>query len=292
MDQRIGNARWFIRGEWRQLMAHLVEVGGRLGRQIVFGMDDRLGRLEKIYSFSQDPNCVLRISLAASQKERVLGDGIVIHAGDPVIELHWWNERIARMPATGSSLHWGLQFYRHTYHSLIELARYLDQTPALRDVVALHGETTFSSDFSHRHHAIAFRRLGFELQILPSAADPWEFLTLFFRHLHVWALTWACNPASLRGKRPWKAVRSEVWISRDALLDRCLGATAPRLSPNGANRYRAGALHPEPALSGAAVHRTPPSFSMSDRMPSSDNTTDAWTLLRAYMRAHSSNGKR
>jgi hypothetical protein len=272
-------------------MGHLVEVGGRLGRRIVFGMDDRLGRLERIYSFSQNPNCVLRISLAASRKERVLGDGRIVHAGDPVIELHWWNERIARMAATGSSLRWGLEFYRHTYHSLIDLARYVDRTPALRDVVALHGETTFSSDLSHRHHASAFRRLGFELQILPAADDPREFLTFFFRHLHVWALTWACNPASLRGKRPWKAVRSEVWISRDALLDHCIGATAPPLSTNGANRHRAGALHPAPALSGAVVHRTPPRRSMTDPLPSSDNT-DAWTLLRAYMRSHYSSWRR
>jgi YkoP-like protein len=272
-------------------MGHLVEVGGRLGRRIVFGMDDHLRRLERIYSFSEDPDCVLRISLAASRKERVLGDRSIVRAGDPVVELHWWNERIARMAATGSSLRWGLEFYRHTYHSLIELAHYLDRTPALRDVVALHGETTFSSDLSHRHHASAFRRLGFELEILPSTDDPCEFLTLFFRHLHVWALTWACNPASLRGKRPWRAVRSEVWISRNALLDRCLGASAPQWSPTDASRHRAGALHPEHALSGTVIPQTPPRFSMTDPSPLSGNT-DAWTLLRAYMRTHYSTWRR
>jgi YkoP-like protein len=270
-------------------MAHLVELGGRLGRRLVFGMDDHLRRLEGIYAFSQDPDCVLRISLGTCQKERLLRDGRIVHAGDPVIELHWWNERIAGMAAAGSSLHWGLQFYRHSYHSLIELAQYLDRTPALRDVVALHGETTFSSDLSQRHHASVFQRLGFELQILPAAGDPWEFVSLFFRHLHVWALTWACNPTSLRGKRPWEAVRSEVWISRHALLERCIGAAAPPMAIHGANGHQAGTWNAEHARTGAAINRAQPRLASANTTPLSGNT-DGWTLLRAYMRSYYSRG--
>jgi YkoP-like protein len=272
-------------------MAHLVELSGRLGRRIVFGLDDRLRRLEGIYSFSQDPDCVLRISRGASRTERILADGTLVQVGDPVIELHWWNERIARMTETGSSLHWGLQFYRCTYHSLIELARYVDRTPALCGIMALHGETTFSSDLSHRHHASGFKRLGFELQTLPPADDPWEFVAVVFRHLHVLGLTWACNPTSLRGKKPWEAVRSEVWISRKALLERCIGAQAPQLSPNGGNRQRAGTVPAEPALSGAARIRVPARLLPADTTLSSGDG-DAWNLLRAYMRSHYSSGRR
>lgn len=269
-------------------MAHLAKPrtfwAGRLGRRLIFGLDNQLGRYEGIYAFSQDPNCVLRISHGTSPEERVLADGTIVHAGDPVLELHWWNERISQMAATGSSLHWGLLFYRHTYYSLIELARYMDETPGLRDIVALHGETTFSSDLSYRHHASAFRRLGFELESLPSANAPGEFTILFFRHFHVWALTWACNPTSLRGKLPWEAVRSEVWISRQALMERCIGAASPPLSPEDATWRRAGAVHD---MARARVKRVMPRVTGAAAGSSSRNAA-AWKLLRAYVRSHSS----
>ena len=59
---------------------------GRLGRRLIFGLDDQLRRCEGIYAFSQDPHCLLRIARGASQKERTLADGTIIHAGDAVIE--------------------------------------------------------------------------------------------------------------------------------------------------------------------------------------------------------------
>ena len=285
-------------------MAHLIEPGtpwvGRLGRRLIFGLDDQLRRCEGIYAFSQDPDCLLRIARGASQKERILADGTILHAGDAVIELHWWNERIAHLAATGHplagpSLHWGLQFYRHTYHSLLALAQYVDQTPGLRDVVALHGETTFSSDLSYRHHAHAFQRLGFELETLPPADDAWELMTLCFRHFHVWALTWACNPASLRRRSPWAAVRSEMWLSRQALFERCIGAGTPALSANGRNSHYAGASDGTGGGGDGGTGRVRTSrlpVSPSPRLPLPPSPPDAWKLLRASMRSHYSSWRR
>lgn len=268
-------------------MAQYLESSARLGRRFIFAMDDQLRRFERIYSFSQDPNCVLRISRSASHRDLTLADGTRIAAGDPMIELHWWNERIASTASGGSSLRWGMQFYRHTYYSLVELARYLDQTPELRDVVALHGETTFSSDQSQRHHANGFRRLGFELEVLPPARDPAEFVVLACRHFHVWLLTWACNPTSLHRRTPWEAVRSEVWISRQAFLERCLGTAGPQLSPVIVGRT-ASTPAPQPAPpfkhDGAPVPAPVPASMVA--------APDAWNLLRAYMRTQYSNWRR
>jgi hypothetical protein len=268
-------------------MGHLVEAGtpwvGRLGRRIVFGLDDRLRRLEGIYAFSQDPNCVLRISRSVSRRKQVLADGSLIRVGDPLIELHWWNEHIARLAATGSSLQWGLQFYRHTYHSLLALARYLEQSPELREIVALHGATTFPDETSYQHHANAFRRLGFELVVLPPPGGAGEQVMHSLRRFHVWALTWASNPASLRRKCPCAIVRCDLWISRQTLLERCAAPGAP-LSSRGQNGHAAAPDPPE------EVARRP--ISPHSLNGGSAPAADPWALLRARFRSQYTSWRR
>jgi YkoP-like protein len=270
-------------------MAHLGELSGRLGRRIVFTLDDHLRRFEGIYAYSKDPHCVIRISHGVSRKKRVLADGTLIRVGDPLIELHWWNEHIAHLAGTGPSLNWGLQFYRHTYHSLIALAQYVQGSRELGEMAALHGETTFPNELSYRHHANAFRRLGFELVTLPPPANPTGLALHSLRQFHVWALTWASNPASLRRKAPCSIVRCELWISRQSLLDRCAAPEAPALLPNGHNEPLRDRVSPRERL--PVDGRTPPQLTPANGT-TGGGAADAWTLLRARMRGHYSSWKR
>jgi hypothetical protein len=276
-------------------MAHLVEVSGRLGRRIVFGLDDRLRRLEGIFAFNGDPCCVIRISRNSSRSEQVLSDGTLIRVGDPLIELHWWNEHIARLAATGSNLQWGLQFYRYTYYSLLALARYLDESPELREIVALHGTTTFPDEASYQHHANAFRRLGFELVALPPPTGAGELLLHSLRRFHVWALTWASNPASLRHRGPCSIVRCDLWISRQTLLERCETHESPLLSANGVSGHPAPWDSSEDLLP-KAISRNPGSGnnarSDDSAAPASAGGSDPWALLRARLRGHYTSWKR
>ncbi len=269
-------------------MAHLVEVSERLGRRIVFGFDDRLRRLEGIYAFNHDPHCVLRISRSASRSEQRLGDGSLIRVGDPLIELHWWNEHIARLAATGTSLQWGLRFYRHTYHSLLSLARYLEQTPELREIVALHGSTTFPDETSFQHHANAFRRIGLELVALPPPASPVELALLSLRRFHVWALTWASNPASLRRKGPCAIVRCDLWISRQSLLERCGAQRSPLLSSSGPNGHAAVPELPQETIPKVAPQQRLPGLAA----PAAASSSEPWLLLRARFRGQYTSSKR
>lgn len=272
-------------------MAHLAELSGQLGRRFVFALDDQLRRFEGIYAYSQDPRCVVRISPCVSRKECTLADGTVVHRGDPLIELHWWNEHIARLAASGSSLQWGLQFYRHVYHSVLALGRYVEAEPELREVVALHGETTFPDETSFQHHANAFRRMGFELVALPPPTSPGGQVMHALRRFHVWALTWASNPSSLRHKGPCAVVRCDLWISRRSLLERCaVSEPGIPLSLDGQKGHAR-----EPAYRGSVLPPPVPGRRLSGLnapVRARAENSDPWALLRARMRGDYTSWKR
>lgn len=201
-------------------MDHMTEAGSRLVRQAILALDALLRRLQGIHEFSQEAYCVLRIARSRSHREQVLSDGTVVHIGDPIIELHFWNEHIPPMDPEGPDLAWGLRFYRSLHSSLLDLARHVSHTPELDDVVAFHGRSSFASEMGWQRYAGALERLGFDFRPLPPSASIWERIGRFFEHLYVWALIWAFNPTSLRGKRLLAARRGELWISRTRLLER------------------------------------------------------------------------
>ncbi len=201
-------------------MDPITTAGSRLVRQAIFALDALLRRLQSIYEFSQEPYCILCIARSRSHQERVLSDGTVVHIGDPIIELHFWNEHIPPMDTEGPDLIWGLRFYRCLRSSLLDLARYVSHTAGLDDVVAFHGQSSFASEMGWQRYAGALESLGFDFRPLPPSASIWKRVGQFFEHLYVWALIWAFNPTSLRGKHLLAARRGELWISRARLLER------------------------------------------------------------------------
>ncbi len=191
----------------------------RLARWFILGIDTVQRRRHHVYEFDKEPQCMLRISRCQSHEERVLSDGATVRRGDPIIEFHYWNERVPLMGPAGPDLAWGLRFYRSACRSLEDLARYLCCTPGFDDIVALRGETAYASSEGLERYRIFFRRMGFDFVVLPPTAGL-EKVALFFMNLYVWIIIWVLNPASLRGRMLVRAQRSEMWISRSALLNR------------------------------------------------------------------------
>lgn len=206
-------------------MHRILQLPERLARRIILVLDALLRRRFGIYEYTQDPECVLRIALRRSHSTCTLSDGTVIQEGAPIVELHFWNEHIPRMGPAGPDLAWGLRFYRRLRKSLAELARYVNQTPEMKGVVAFRGESSFAAEVGWERYADVMRRLGFEFRPLPPQ-NAWQRFVGFFEHLYVWALIWAFNPVSLRGKRLLTAARGELWISRQRLLERYLPTEA------------------------------------------------------------------
>jgi len=193
-------------------MAHVL-------RAMVLGLDLLLQRQNRVQEFTQDEDCILRIALTRYRKDFRLCDGTQVRAGDRICELHLWNEHIPPMPTDGPDLRWGLRFYRLAVKSLRSLAAYIT-AEELEDVVALGGQMAFlEKDDSPVLSSVA-AELGFDVVNLTAEAGLWGRFTHFWENIFSWALMWAFNPGSLRGKRFLRLQRYRLWMSRRALLER------------------------------------------------------------------------
>ncbi len=189
-------------------------------RKAVRLLDQLLCRLYGIFEFNQDPTCIFRLSTHPLKKDILLPSGKTLHTGEEVAILHFWNEHMPTVPAGGADLAWGLHFRRQVDRSLQALADYSAAAPKMQSVVAFHGVPPFGSDGIAALPARFMERWGFELVFneLPQTL-PGKFAH-FWEKLYTMALVWAYNPGSLQGKKPMQLGLDEVWLTREALLNR------------------------------------------------------------------------
>jgi len=188
-------------------------------RALVRGLDLLLRRHGRVQEFTQDDECILRISLTTDKTDVQLSDGTKVRAGDRICELHLWNEHIPSMPVDGPDLRWGVRFYRLAVKSLRSLAAYM-ATDGLQDIVALGGQMAFPEKDDSPVLAIVASQLGFDVVNLTAQAGRWGRFTHFWENVFSWALMWTYNPGSLRGKRFLRLQRYRLWMSRRSLLGR------------------------------------------------------------------------
>jgi len=193
------------------------ELISTIGRAAVYGLDILVRRAYHVWEFTQDENCILRIALGKSAKDMTLSDGTRIQKGEVVGELHFWNEHLPRMEKEGPSLEWALKSYRLWRASLKKLAAYLENDPQFENVRAFRGESALLKDVLEG--SALFERLGFDLvrrdrtSVLKRFGEFWE-------NLYTWWLIWTFNPGSLRSKKLSRMERAQIWISRQALLEK------------------------------------------------------------------------
>ncbi|HEY1425737.1 MAG TPA: hypothetical protein VGF50_03615 [Caulobacteraceae bacterium] len=181
------------------------------------GFDRWLCRQSDMVYFSDSPNCILRVARSRADSEITLSDGVVVARGDPILELHFWNEQ---MPQTSANpgLGWGGRFGRQLIRSFGELAVAMQSDPRLSDAVAIRGRLAFAA----ARNLDDARRFGhwFGLETPAESQMP------LGRRLHdaaedFWlvALSYAFNPGSLRGRQISRR-RDDLWMSRQVLLAR------------------------------------------------------------------------
>ena len=188
-------------------------------RAMVLGLERLLRRQGRVQEFTQDEECFLRIAFAASKQAVDLSDGTKVRAGHRICELHLWNEHIPPMPLEGPDLRWGLRFYRLAVKSLRSLAAYIT-AEELEDIVALGGQMAFLEKDDSPVLASVAVQLGFDIVNLTAQGGRWRRFTHFWENMFSWALMWAFNPASRRGKRFLRSQRYRLWMSRRTLLQR------------------------------------------------------------------------
>ena len=177
-------------------------------RGAIFRIDWVLRRCYGVREFSAGRDDFLRLSVSQAKHDLVLADGARIAAGDSIVDVHVWNERLGQ---PGSTLSWARRFQVRMDHSLSNLAARIRADPSLQSCKAVRGEAVFAAGREADAAVRIARRFGFT-RIEGRTASPGETLVSF-------ALAWASNPQSVRGK-PLRRVRNELWISRAALLAR------------------------------------------------------------------------
>jgi hypothetical protein len=189
------------------------------GRRLVLAVDAMLRRAYGVYEYSRDPMCILRLSPLRSRWDLTLADGTHVRRGDPLMVLHFWNERLPVMRAGGVDLSWAREMHRRVDASLEMLARHFAERPDLARVVALCGEATFMRSASMSTGVSLLSRLGLEVQPALQRTGLWGRFGAFWENVYSWALVWAYNPASLRGRRPSDLERYWLWMSRRRLIE-------------------------------------------------------------------------
>jgi YkoP-like protein len=189
-----------------------------LGAAAVRGLDYGLRRLQGIEEYSRREDCIFRIALARASEEIRLADGTHVRRGEPVGELHYWNEHVPRLDEGRPALAWALAADRAVRRSLEALAEFVEAEPRFRGVQAFGGVMCGLPVRGAPSLATTGRRYGFEA----GPADPPRGLA---GRLHragedilIRLLAWAYNPSSLRGGAA--PARCKVWISRKGLLAR------------------------------------------------------------------------
>ncbi|HEV2549018.1 MAG TPA: hypothetical protein VGU20_16880 [Stellaceae bacterium] len=180
------------------------------------GVDALLRRAMRIEQFCSDPRCVIRVRPISAAHTVHLSDGTIVRAGDPVGELHLWNEQLPRIPVTGPGIAWAVAMQRAYSHSLSQLARHVAEHGAFAEVDAFCAAIAFAGPWSRAGKvARAAARKGFELvDPKPSMlAD----LAALADGIFILCLIHAFNPAGLRKLRVTRR-RYEIWISKRRLI--------------------------------------------------------------------------
>jgi hypothetical protein len=186
----------------------------------VRAIDLALQRYYHVFEFTDDSACILRVARSLSARDIELSDGTRIARGEPVLELHLWNEQLPALPRDGApSLTWGIEMTKRARHSLRLLAAYLARAPQFDHIRALHGEAGFLELDQFPEMRVLAERLGFDF--VPGDAPGWRvWKYAFWQNLFSWWLMWTFNPASLRGKHFDEMARSELWMSRAVLMEK------------------------------------------------------------------------
>jgi hypothetical protein len=187
--------------------------------QAVFGLDRWLRQWQGVYEYSDDPNCMFRIQRCQADCDASLTDGTQIRTGDPVLNLHLWNEHVPPMGDCGINLPWAREATRRVELSLYGLARHLKWTRTLDDIVAIRGEMRLGTAAQSGQLARIAGRYGFE----PAGAGSFGFEAVSAQRLaenvFIGLLVLATNPVSLRAP-VLRRDRKLVYLSRAALETR------------------------------------------------------------------------
>ena len=194
-------------------------MAGMIGFGLNWAMrrvDAIMRRRLDIVEFTDDPNCLFRISRRVQPATVVLPSGASVAAGQPVIEVHLWNDRMPAIPPEGSTTAWAASFGRGLQYSFALLANHVARDPACKDIAAITALPVFPGRLGPDGLTRLCRHLGWEVLPQPERRRG---LAVWLDNILIWLLIRVFNREGSRG-RGLSHGRIEVWMTRARLLDR------------------------------------------------------------------------
>lgn len=121
-----------------------------------------LRRCYGVREFSADRDDLLRVSLGRAKHDLVLPDGSRIAAGDAVLDVHVWNERIQDLG--DSTIARAGRLRRRLDHSLRRLAERVRADPSLQACKAVRAESVFAAGEEAAAAIKVAARFGFTVE--------------------------------------------------------------------------------------------------------------------------------
>ena len=181
----------------------------RLLRALIRRFDAYLCRIYGVYEFTQDPECILRISKITAVYAYIANGITIIPAGEPVLEIHLWNEHMTPLSASESSMVWTGRILRKFKYSLKLIARQMGSDPDLAAVRGIVAVTSVLSSESNPDRPDFMQRLGFITGPYTSRLGAFG---EFWENFYAWWMMWTYNPLSLRSRHLLGIHRTEMWM--------------------------------------------------------------------------------
>ena len=199
----------------------------RIMRAFVRAIDRYLRKRFGIFEYSTEDSCIFRVRIAHTECALELPDQIV-SAGEPVLELHFWNEHLPPVPEGGHNMRWAVGVRRVLIASCRMLAARLEEDPKMADSRAVGGITPLFAAGDGSGWERIFTRLGFIMQ--PHRNPSGRFVE-FWERVYAWMVMRTFAVGSGAPPKLANIHRTNFWISRDDFLRRYGSASARGKTP-------------------------------------------------------------
>ncbi len=177
-------------------------------------IDERLRHKMGIFEFSDDPQCMFRLRCTPAPYDIEVPNR-KIRAGEPILEVHLWNEHVPPMPGGEPSVRWAIQFSKSLTETHRAIARFIQSDPEAGDARAVGGSTPiFSVDAGG---AKLMTRMGYTVT---AHVDHKPAFFEFFDKLYLWMVMRTFKVGNLELPPPTRMERADFWMTPEELLRR------------------------------------------------------------------------
>ena len=161
----------------------------------VFWLDDWLRKWQHVYEYSDHPACLFRIQRANAEVDVKLAGSVLLRRGDPVLNLHLWNEHLPAMHPGCMDIAWARLIGREIATSLKRLATHMAQDSSYDDIVALRAEMRFGTEEQNLRIVRLSTRYGFQSVAKPDG-EKYGVIRELGENALVLMLALAANPSA------------------------------------------------------------------------------------------------